>query len=144
MDLFATLRAIDAHGREIIIEGAHEKAPVTRGWLRLSQRKLDPVRSNPNRPFHAHDEIEKLTPGTPYEIDVEIWPTSFVFPKGYRLVLTLMGKDFEFPDIPGRILHNHPHDRARDEFKGRNTILTGGEHASWIQMPLIAASAPAA
>lgn len=137
MDLFATLRAIDADGREIIIEGAHEKAPVTRGWLRVSQRKLDPARSNENRPFHAHDEVQKLTPGTPYEIDVEIWPTSFVFPKGYRLVLTLMGKDFEFPNIPGRILHNHPRDRDRDELRGDNTILTGGAHASWLQLPLI-------
>jgi len=89
------------------------------------------------RPFHAHDEIQKVTPGQTYEVDVEIWPTSMVFPKGYRLVLTLMGKDFQFPDIPGRILHNHPHDRDKDEFKGSHRILSGAGHASWIQLQTI-------
>ena len=43
-----------------------------------------------------------------------------------------MGKDFEFPGIPGRILHNHPHDRDRDEFKGTHVIISGGVHEfSW-------------
>jgi uncharacterized protein len=139
MDIFAVLRAFDPASKELIINGAHEQSPVTRGWLRLSQRKLDPARANELRPFHAHDEIQKITPGQLYEMDLEIWPTSMVFPKGYRLVLTLMGKDFQFPDIPGRILHNHPYDRDRDELKGTNTIFTGDANASWIQMPLIEA-----
>jgi uncharacterized protein len=137
MDIFAVVRAFDPDGKELIINGAHEQSPVTRGWLRLSQRKVDPARTNELRPFHAHDEIQKLTPRQTYEVDVEIWPTSMVFPKGYRLVLTLMGKDFQFPDIPGRILHNHPHDRAGDEFKGSHCILSGVEHASWIQLNMI-------
>lgn len=71
------------------------------------------------------------------EVEVEIGPTSMVFPKGFRLVLTLMGKDFEFPGIPGRILHNHPYDRDRDEFKGKNSIISGGELESWLQMPCV-------
>ena len=127
MDIFAVLRAFGPDGEEIIIDGAHEKAPVSRGWLRLSHRKIDPERTNSLRVFHAHDEIQKIVPGQAYEVVVEIWPTSMVFPKGFRLVLTLMGKDFEFSGIPGRILHNHPYDRDRDEFKGKNLIISGGE-----------------
>ena len=137
MDVFATLRAFDADGKELIIDGAHEKSPVSRGWLRLSHRKLGPERSNSSRPVHAHDEIQKIVPGEAYEITLEIWPTSIVLPKGYRLVLTLMGKDFEFPGIPGRILHNHPHDRDRDEFKGTNVIISGGPYDSWLEMPSV-------
>jgi uncharacterized protein len=137
MDVFAILRAFDPDGKELIIDGAHEKSPVSRGWLRLSHRKLGPERSNSLRPVHAHDEIQKIVPGEAYEITLEIWPTSIVFPKGYRLVLTLMGKDFEFPGIPGRILHNHPHDRDRDEFKGTNVIISGGPYDSWLEMPLV-------
>jgi uncharacterized protein len=137
MDVFATLRAFAPDGSEWIIDGAHEPAPISRGWLRVSQRKLDPVRSTPLRPFHAHDEVQKLVPEEVCEIDLEIWPTSAVLPAGYRLVLTIMGKDFEFDGIPGRILHSHPRDRDKVEFKGLNRILTGGEHPSYIVLPHI-------
>jgi predicted acyl esterase len=139
MDVFATLRVFDENDKELIINGAHEMTPVAKGWLRVSQRKLDPARSTAWRPFHAHDEVQKLTPGEIYEIDVEIWPTSFVFPKGYRMVLSVMGKDFEFDCIPGRILHNHPKDRSGEEFMGTNRVLTGGRMASYLMMPLIPA-----
>jgi len=30
------------------------------------------------------------------ELDVEIWPTSIVVEPGYRLALTLRGKDYEY------------------------------------------------
>jgi predicted acyl esterase len=143
MDLFVTLRAFDVAGGEWIIDGAHEAAPISRGWLRVSQRKLDPARSTPLRPFHAHDEAQPLVPGEVYEVDVEIWPTSAVLPTGYRLVLTIMGKDFQFPGIPGRILHNHPHDRDRPEFKGTSRIFTGGDRASYLLLPHIPAAASA-
>jgi uncharacterized protein len=63
-----------------------------------------------------------------------------VFPSGYRLVLTLQGHDFEFPGIPGRILHNHPRDRDPAEFAGRNTITTGAQRESYLLMPVIPAS----
>jgi hypothetical protein len=44
MDLFATLRAFDTQGNEITFLSAVEpKAPVSQGWLRVSQRKLDPI-----------------------------------------------------------------------------------------------------
>src|SRR5215472_13717388 len=41
------------------------------GWLRASHRKLDPERSTPYRPYHTHDEIQKLTPGDTVPVDVE-------------------------------------------------------------------------
>jgi uncharacterized protein len=137
MDIFATLRAFDSQGKEVIFTGAHEPTPVTRGWLRASHRKVDPKRTLPCRVFHAHDEIQKLAPKQIYELDVEIWPTCMVFPKGYRMVLTLMGKDFEFEGTPGRLLHNHPRDRTEAEFGGSNSVFTGGEQASYLLMPVI-------
>src|SRR5262249_12444927 len=46
MDIFATLCALDPSGEEMTFIAAPEpKAPVTQGWLRVSQRKLDPQRS---------------------------------------------------------------------------------------------------
>jgi hypothetical protein len=68
---------------------------VPDGWLRASQRKVDAARSLPYRPFHSHDEEWPLNPGEPIELDVEIWPTCIVVPAGYRLGLTVRGRDYE-------------------------------------------------
>jgi predicted acyl esterase len=137
MDIFATLRMFAPNGEEVVITGAHEKTTLTKGWLRVSHRKVDPKRALPYRVFHAHDEVQKLTPGELYAVDVEIWPTSMVFPTGYRLVLTLQGRDFEFPGTPGRMLHNHPQDRDPVEFGGMHSITTGGRHQSYLVLPVI-------
>lgn len=137
VDIFATLRAFDPAGDEIVFVGASEAVPVSRGWLRASHRRLDPALSTPYRPYHSHAAAEKLVPGEVYELEVEIWPTSIVFPEGYRLELTLQGHDFEFPGVPGRMLHTHPGDRPPEEFGGVTTVLTGGPHASYLMMPLI-------
>ena len=139
MDIFATLRAFDPAGKETIFVGASEPVPVTRGWLRASHRGLDPARSKPWRPWLSHTCAEKLTPGQTYEVEVEIWPTSIVVPNGWRLVLTLQGRDFEFPGTPGRMLHNHPQDRPAAAFAGLNTVLTGGSTTSYLLMPEIPA-----
>lgn len=137
LDIFATLRMFDPEGKEVVFVGASEKVPVTRGWLRASHRKLDPEMSRPDRPWHAHDEIHKLTPGELYPLDVEIWPTSIVCPPGYRLMLTIAGKDFQFPSLPGRMTHNHPQDRKPQEFQGTGRIVSGPDHPSYLLMPLI-------
>jgi len=137
MDLFATLRAFAPDGGEVIFDGAHEPTPISRGWLRASHRALDPERSTPHRAYHAHREAEKLEPGALYPVDIEIWPTSMVYPRGYRLALAIAGKDFEIEGIPGRILHQHPANRDPGEFGGTNTIVTGAAHESYLQLPVI-------
>jgi predicted acyl esterase len=137
MDIFATLRLFDEQDREVIFAGASEKTPLSRGWLRASHRKLDPERSTPYRPWLAHDERQPLAPNTPVMVDVEIWPTSIVVPEGHRLVLTLAGKDFEFPGLPGRMLHNDERDRPAALFGSTHTIYTTPEDPSYLLMPLI-------
>ena len=136
MDIFAVLRVFDAQDQEVNFIGAHEKVPMALGWLRASHRKTDAARSHPYRPYHVHDEVQKLVPETRYPLDLEIWPTSMVFPKGYRLVLTLQGHDFEVT-APGRLLHNHPDDRPAPEFAGLNTVWSGEDTCSYLLMPHI-------
>ena len=143
MDIFATLRAFAPDGKEVVFTGAHEPTPVARGWLRASHRAIDPDRSQPWRPWHPHDREEKITPGDFVPVDLEIWPTSLVVPSGYRLMLTLAGRDFEFPGRPGRILHDHPADRDPTIPEGRNRIATGAGRQSWLLMPLIRVPAAA-
>jgi hypothetical protein len=46
--------------------------------------------------------VQKLVPGQVYELDVEIWPTCIVAPHGYRLALSIRGKDYIYPgDLSG-------------------------------------------
>jgi predicted acyl esterase len=144
MDIFLTLRIFDPDGKEVTFVGANDpQAPVSQGWLRASQRKLDPAKSTPYRPWHPHDEEQKLIPGENYEVEVEIWPTSIVYPAGYRMALTVSGTDFARPEAEGLMkgsgifMHDDPIDRPPEEFGGTNTLHTGAEQASHLLLPRI-------
>lgn len=136
MDIFASLHLIDPEGEEVRFIGAHEETPVARGWLRASHRALDPEHSTPYRPYHRHTAIEKLSPGTVYPLDVEIWPTSIVCPPGYRLRLCLRGNDFKY-DGTGRLLHDSSIDRPEGEFSGTTTLHFGAGHEACLLLPKI-------
>ena len=135
MDLFVTLRAFDPQGKEMTFMSAGEpQCPVSQGWLRVSQRKLDPRRSTEWRPHHTHDEIQKMQPGEVYPVDIEIWPTSLFLPSGYRLAVTFQGRDFE---RVGWFTHDDPVDRPASSFAGSNTIHTGTNWPSYLLLPVI-------
>ena len=143
-DLFATVCAFDPDGKEMTFLAAPEpKAPVTQGWLRVSQRKLDPKRSTEYLPYYPHDERQDLKAGEVYEVDLEIWPISLSLPAGSRLTLTLQGKDFERPGETGTMrgvawfTHDDPTDRPPERFDGTITLYTGGARESYLLMPLL-------
>jgi hypothetical protein len=144
MDIFATICAFDPDGSEMTFVGAPEpRCPVTQGWLRVSQRKLDPLRSAEYLPFYPHDERQPLEPGKVYEVDLEIWPMGLALPSGSRLTLTIQGKDFERPGATGQLrgvawfTHDDPRDRPADLFGGTNTLHTGGPSASYLLLPFL-------
>jgi predicted acyl esterase len=144
MDIFATLQLFTPDNKEVTFEGASEPAvPIAQGWLRVSHRKLDPKMTTPWRPYHAHDEIQKLVPGNVYEVQVELWPTCIVVPKGDTLVLKLQGKDFSRSEKggvftgSGPFLHTHPKDRPPSVFGGANIIHGGGKYGSYLQIPVV-------
>ena len=153
-DLFLVLRLFDPAGKEVTFIGANDpRVPVALGWLRASQRKLDPEKSQPYRPWHPHDEEWPLTPGEPVELDIEIWPTSIVVPPGYRLALTVRGKDYEvdgtdaaLPNAPypmkgtGPFLHIDPDDRPPAIFAGRNTLHFAAGKQPYLLLPVIPAA----
>src|SRR3989454_3919570 len=150
-DLFVVLRVFDPGGREVDFQGALDPhTPIGQGWLRASHRRLDGALSTEWRPYHSHDRFEPLRPGQVYALDVEIWPTSIVVPAGYRIAVTLLGKDFERPGAglqmktfvnqmrgSGPFLHTDPEDRPDAILGGRTIIHTGGAHASYVLLPVI-------
>ena len=103
----------------------------------------------PYRPYHTHDTIEPMTPGEVYEVDVEVWPTCIVVPKGYRIALTVRGKDYEYPGEPvifgpfkpwagvALFTHDDPVDRPASIFGGDVTLHTGADRPAHLLLPLI-------
>lgn len=132
MDVFVTIRNIGPDGKDVCEVGQHgQPVPcVTKGWLRASQRKLDPGRSLPYRPYHAHDERLWLEPGEPVECRIEIWPTSMVFKKGHKLRM-----DIQPRDGVGSAPYTHYH--ADYNAGAQNTIHTGGERNAYLLLPII-------
>jgi hypothetical protein len=152
-DIFAVLRVFDPAGKEVVFQGALDPhTPVAQGWLRASHRKLDPKRTLPYRPYHTHDEKQPLKPGEVYELDVEIWPTCIVVPKGYRIALTIRGKDYEYDGEAavlsnmknpmkgcGPFIHDDETDRPPAIFGGKVTLHSGPKHAANVLLPVIPA-----
>ncbi len=149
-DLFLVLRLFDPEMKEVVFQGALDPhTPIAQGWLRASHRKLDPDLSTEYRPYHSHDVVEPLNPGEVYELDVEVWPTCIVAPAGYRIALSIRGRDYEYPcggaklhyfkgmQGCGPFLHAHPKDRPEEIFGGKVTLHTGGDRASYLLVPII-------
>jgi predicted acyl esterase len=152
-DVFLALRVFDPAGQEVTFIGSNDpRTPIGLGWLRASHRKLDANETLAYRPWHTHDEEWPLTPGQPVELDIEIWPTSIVVPPGYRLGLTVRGKDYEVDgkdiarDIPhaaypmkgvGPFTHTDPRDRPADIFAGRNTLHLSAGKMPYVLLPVI-------
>ena len=60
-DLFLIMRVFSPYMKEIVFQGALDpKTPIAQGWLRVSHMKLDKKLSQPYRPYHTHDEEQKL------------------------------------------------------------------------------------
>ena len=66
---------------------------VTMGWLKASHRALDRARSTSLAPYHTHEKPQPLEPGKAYELDIEVWPTCWVFKAGHRIRLDVASFD---------------------------------------------------
>jgi len=85
------------------------------------------------------------------DLDVEIWPTSIVAPAGYRIGLTVRGRDYEYPGGPspglgtlgavftgiGPFQHDDPRDRPAGIFGKKVTIHCGPGWQSYVLLPVI-------
>src|SRR5256714_3402230 len=147
--LSLAFRVFTSDLREIVFMGAIDPhTPVAQGWLRASHRKLDAKLSTEYRPYHTHDEAEPLTPGKPEQLDIEIWPTSIVVPQGYRIALSVRGRDYEWQESTGArlsnfknelrgcgpFLHDDPRGRPPALFAGRTTLHL---RDSYLLLPVI-------
>ncbi|WP_208024540.1 CocE/NonD family hydrolase [Amycolatopsis pithecellobii] len=149
-DLFLVMHLYDFDGIEVLFEGASEpRHPLSQGWLRASHRELDLARTLAHRPAHSHDKVAPLVPGQVYEVDVEIWPTCIVVPAGYRIGLSVLGRDYDHggQGLPtaygvemrgsGVNVHDDPVARSAAVYGQPVTLHSGGQHASYLLLPIV-------
>ena len=131
MDVMVTLRNIDPDGKEVFELGQQGQPVVlTKGWLRASHRKLDPQKSLPYRPYHAHNERLWLEPNVPVECQIEIISTCIVLKKGHQLRV-----DIHAQDSAGSGNFTHFHADYNEE--ATHTFYAGGAMNSYILLPII-------
>jgi len=152
-DMFLVVRVFGPDMKEVTFQGALDPhTPIAQGWLRASHRKLDEKKTLPYRPYHTHDEEQPLKPGKAYELDVEVWPTCIVVPKGYRVALSVRGRDYVYPGDSNVQLgeyanwtgcaifrHDDPRDRPAEIFGGDVTLHTGPKEQAYVMLPIIPA-----
>ena len=150
-DIFLAFTLIDPQGKEITFQGSNDPhTPIGLGWLRASHRKLDKELSLPYRPYHTHDEIWPLLPGKAEELDIEIWPTCIVVPKGYRVALTIKGNDYRYDGptirVPGigyemfgvgPFVHTHLKDRPAEIFNAKVLLESDSSRQPYLLLPII-------
>jgi len=150
-DVFAVLRVFTPDLKEVVFQGAIDPhTPVGQGWLRASHRMLDKKLSKPYRPYHTHTRRQPLKPGEVVALDIEIWPTSIVVPPGYRVALTIRGKDYVYGGPSGGrlsnfkneltgcgpFLHDDPRDRPPEIFAGVTSLHFGAQRP-FLLLPII-------
>ena len=119
LDVFVYLEEVDGSGKSTYI---------TEGTLRASHRKLSPAPyNNLGLPFHSHyqSDLAPIPAGQPVELVFSLLPTSYQFPKGSRIRITVAFTDadnFETPVIdPPPKLH----------------LLRDKNHSSCVQLPIV-------
>jgi len=102
-DVQVTLMELRPDGQETYVQN---------GWLRLSHRRLDPVRSTSLRPVHSHLELdsEPLVVGVPVAARIELLPFNHVFRAGsaIRLQIDAPGGWFQMLPVPAINRVHHP------------------------------------
>ncbi len=82
-------------------------------------------------------------------MDIEIWPTSIVVPRGYQIGLTIQGQDYDHglkersraygrdQFGSGPYWHEHAGDRNKPEFDGVTTLVSKPGMRPHLLLPVI-------
>ncbi len=145
MDLFFLVQKLDVRGTPLqeftvpkqgaMIQDVTERgASILRykgsdGRLRVSLRHLDETLSTDDVPVHTFDRVEKLSPGEIAEIEVDLLPLGLIFHPGEQLRFVMSSRSLLGTMMPA-IREYVPAN------SGRHIVHTGGEHTSYLQLPV--------
>ena len=142
LELFVDLRGADdaslfvgvrkGHlGFETTFEGSYgfSSDMVSKGWLRLAHRALDPVLSTREQPVHRHDRAVPLSQGEIVPIQIGLREHATRFRKGDQLCLEIQGKWL----YPGRVFGQFPA-QYQPSPRATCTLHTGGQFAAYLRL----------
>lgn len=130
-DFVLEISDVDPHARPHTLQSVQ----VTRGYL------------NAMRHFSRSDP-KPLTSGKPYRFELELYPTSYVFPAGHRIRLTLQGSAIdpsvtpavqqvpEYPDADPLLLTLAQGPGLHSQ-EASVTVIQYAAHPSFIELPII-------
>jgi len=146
-DLFVLVEKLDKDGNLLVPdeESAQQYFPIppagAHGRLRTSLRKLDRALSTEFIPIQSFDQPEMLRAGEIVLVDIAIMPASEVFHAGEQLRLTIAGHEFAAPPsdvkLSGMLAYMEPLPPVPTNNAGVHVIHGGGEHPSYLQIPVI-------
>jgi predicted acyl esterase len=145
MDLFILIQKLDRQGTPLqqfnvpnhgaLMQDLTERgASVLRykgsnGRLRVSARHLDEAMTTDAVPAHSFDRVQKLNRGEIVDVEIDLFPIGLVFYPGEQLRLVISAQNALGAIMPG----------TRDylpQNSGKHVIHTGGDHASYLQLPI--------
>jgi predicted acyl esterase len=134
MDLLVAVHKLDAQGKQVPFAffAVYDDGPVALGWLRVSHRELDPLRSTQHQPWLLHQRELRLKPGECVPVDIEILASSTLFRQGESLRLVIQGHDFYHLTPKGPMIGHGP---LRNQ--GRHILRMGGACDSHLLVPVI-------
>lgn len=99
------------------------------GLLRASHRHIDHTKSmHPQYPFHPHDRVEKVTPGTVVRLEIGIWAMSVHYDAGESLAVEISASSGLWPDLGDE-------SAPFETNKGVHKVHFGGEYPSHVILP---------
>lgn len=120
-DVEVVLTEVRPDGQEMYVQS---------GWLRASQRALDPQMSQPLAPWPSHTAADAvaLVPGEFTEMQVGIFPFAHIFRAGSKVRLTITSPGgnrilWKFDSLPGT---------------ATNTVGTSSQYPSRVLLPVVA------
>ena len=130
MDLFVAVQKRNAAGAPVYFNSmaGYDNGPVSLGWLRVSQRQLDPVRSTESQPVLLHQDPRYISSDEKIAVDIEVLPSSTLYRKGETLELVIKGKDIF---THSKMAHGYGVN------EGVHTIYAGGVDDSHLLLPII-------
>lgn len=139
MDLYVSVRVIDENdcevdyvGPMVIAKDPNDVSPLGKGWLKVSHRKLDPIRTTEYRPKHTHlrADYAPLKEDEVVQVEVEITPNTAVVRVGQRIRVDIQPY--------GGSGHGMPHAYDSSYHAGAtNMIHTGPDYPSYVQLPVV-------
>jgi predicted acyl esterase len=145
MDLFVLIQKLDAYGTPLQAftvpnqsARAHDltdhgatilKYKGSDGRLRVSMRHLDEELTTNDVPAHSFDRIAKLSEGEIVDIEIDLLPIGLAFHPGEQLRFIVSSRNLLGTLMPGIREYTGAN-------SGQHVIHTGGEYASYLQLPI--------